>query len=272
MNMFQTSATRKVVPVAFAGLFALAVLLLNSDIASAAQCRTGNNGFVPLECFDQSPKLEQVYTQSDDLGKFMNSIFVGAISLGAILAVLRLAWAGFRYMASDLPGVKGNSKEIIGDTLLGLLLLLSIWLILNQINPQLLNLKVNLSSAPPPPTIQFATGNEYEGAVFPAPPPAQPPPPLPTPPSILNPPISSEQIPTSATCTALTVETPFTRCGVTAINAAANDGRIAGNPICGNVSVGNNIEVICGWNFTAKQCETTFVNGSPLANCGLLRR
>lgn len=99
----------------------------------------GAGGFVPLECFRGSRRLADAYN-TPELGPFINKVFVGMISLGAILAVLRLAWAGFVYMSSDLPGAKGNAKEIISDTLLGLFLLLSIWLILYQINPQILNL------------------------------------------------------------------------------------------------------------------------------------
>lgn len=107
---------------------------------------TGAGGFVPLESFEGSGKLTDAY-KTEELGPFMNKVFVGAISLGAILAVLRLAWAGFSYMSSDLWSTKEKSKEIIQDTLLGLFLLLAIWLILRQINPQILDLRV---TAQPP--------------------------------------------------------------------------------------------------------------------------
>ncbi len=105
----------------------------------------GVGGFVPLECFQGSRKLTGAY-YTDDLGPFMNKVFVGAISLGAILAVLRLAWAGFVYMSSDLWTSKDHAKEIIRETLLGLFLLLGIWLILYQINPDILKLRVGSST------------------------------------------------------------------------------------------------------------------------------
>ena len=108
----------------------------------------GAGGFVPLECFEGSTKLSDAYnTPPGELGPFLNKIFVGAISLGAILAVLRLAWAGFQYMASDLWSKKEDAKEIIKDTLLGLFLLISVYLILKQINPQILDLKVTTEPA-----------------------------------------------------------------------------------------------------------------------------
>lgn len=107
-------------------------------------CATG--GFVPLENFSGSPRLSDAY-RAGELKDFLNKIFVGAIALGALLAVLRLAWAGFEYLASDLWSTKEHAKEIIRETLLGLFLLLAIWVILNQINPQILELKLNVGSS-----------------------------------------------------------------------------------------------------------------------------
>ena len=98
------------------------------------------SGFVPLADFSGSSRLRDAYADDSSLKDFMNKLFVGAISLGAILAVLRLAWAGFVYMGTDMWGKKEHAKEIIQDTLLGLFLLLAIWLILKQINPDILNL------------------------------------------------------------------------------------------------------------------------------------
>jgi len=90
---------------------------------------------------EQSPFLARLFDPNTvSLAQFFNTLFKTAIVVGAMLAVLRLGYAGFIYMTSDLPGMKGDAKGIIGQTVLGLLLLLSVWLILNQINPQILNL------------------------------------------------------------------------------------------------------------------------------------
>ena len=90
-----------------------------------------------------SGQLGQLYSgQLGDLSGFINKLFKFAISLGAIGAVLRLAYAGYLYMGqSDMWSQKGAAKEIIKDVTLGLLLLLSIYLILFQINPDILTLK-----------------------------------------------------------------------------------------------------------------------------------
>lgn len=118
------------------------ILIVSAGVARAADCPGAAGGFVPLECFQDSAKLRDAY-QTQELGPFMQKVFVGAISLGAILAVLRLAWAGFVYMSSDLWTTKERAREIIKDTFLGLFLLIAIYIILKQINPQILDLKIN---------------------------------------------------------------------------------------------------------------------------------
>ena len=85
--------------------------------------------------------LQSVYN-SGNLAQYVNTLFTVALSVGAILAVLRIAYAGYLYMATDMWSTKGKAKEILGDVTLGLLLLLSIYLILNQINPEILKLDV----------------------------------------------------------------------------------------------------------------------------------
>ena len=98
-------------------------------------------GFVPLTDTSQSPMLSGVYN-SGDLAGYVNALFTTALSVGAILAVLRIAYAGYEYMTTDAWGSKQHAKEVLGDVVLGLLLLLSIYLILNQINPNLLKLDI----------------------------------------------------------------------------------------------------------------------------------
>ncbi len=99
-------------------------------------------GFVPLADSSQSPMLQAAYGTSGSLGAYVNTLFKIALSVGAILAVMRIAYAGYLYMGTDMWGNKQHAKEVLGDVTLGLLLLLSIFLILRQINPQLLNLSV----------------------------------------------------------------------------------------------------------------------------------
>ena len=99
--------------------------------------------FVPLAPgVEQSSKLSGLYS-SGDLVTFINRLFVFSLTVGAIIAVVRIMIAGYLYMGhGDMWSSLNRAKEILTDVVFGLLLLLAIYLILFQINPNLLNLDV----------------------------------------------------------------------------------------------------------------------------------
>lgn len=119
--------------------------------------------FVPLAPMDaqQGSKLSGIYT-SGDLSTYISKMFVFALSIGAIIAVVRLMWAGYLYMGADIIGNKGKAKEIFSNVIIGLLLLLAIWLILMKINPQLLNISVLGSIKGAPSTGQQVPANTQQ--------------------------------------------------------------------------------------------------------------
>lgn len=118
--------------------------------------------FVQLADTTQSPLLNQAY-QSNGLANFVNSLFKIAISVGAILAVLQITYAGFLYMSTEAFGEKSHAKEVIGNAVLGLLLLLSVYLILYQINPNLVSLKFLEGITPTNTTQTSSTGQSSAG-------------------------------------------------------------------------------------------------------------
>jgi len=93
--------------------------------------------FVPLAEY-KGTKLEGLY--SGDLSVFLNTLFITFLFAGAALAVLRVFAAGFMNMGSDFWQNKLKVKEMIQNAIIGLLLLASAWLILYQINPNILKL------------------------------------------------------------------------------------------------------------------------------------
>lgn len=77
---------------------------------------------------------------STSLASMLNVAFMVAINVGAILAMLRIMWAGWLYMGSaDMWSNKHHAKEVFQNAIIGLLVLLAVYLILYQINPQILN-------------------------------------------------------------------------------------------------------------------------------------
>lgn len=108
-----------------------------------------NGTFVGLQCYPESGKFASLYRDTDSLSGYLNMLFKIAISVGAILAVMRLAYAGYLYMGGDMWGNKQRAREMIQDVFIGLLLLLSIWVILNQINPNILSLSITTPAFKP---------------------------------------------------------------------------------------------------------------------------
>jgi hypothetical protein len=107
----------------------------------------GAQQFVPLTGGDLSkvelaPFMTKAFQDDASLATFVNVMFKAAIGIGAMLAVLQLARAGFLYMGSDMWHKKTEAKHLMTDAIVGLLILMAVWLVLNQINPQLLNLDV----------------------------------------------------------------------------------------------------------------------------------
>ena len=126
----------------FLGAVLMIGIMCSLPHASFAQATTQTPTFVPLASYAKSAQFNAVI-QSGSLPEYINNVFKIVLSVGAILAVLRIAYAGYMYMgAADMWGNKQHAREILGDAIIGLLLLFSIYLILNLIDPNLLNLNI----------------------------------------------------------------------------------------------------------------------------------
>jgi hypothetical protein len=67
------------------------------------------------------------------------------IGLCAIVLVLRLMFEGYQYMVTDVPFLKASAKAGFVTALMGLLLALTSYIILNTINPKLVSENINIS-------------------------------------------------------------------------------------------------------------------------------
>ncbi len=84
------------------------------------------------------PGLREV-TGNEGVAKFLEKLFIIMISLAGVLAVLSLIFAGFQYITTGVFSVKTDAKDRILNSILGLLLALGAFVILNTINPDLVN-------------------------------------------------------------------------------------------------------------------------------------
>ena len=85
-------------------------------------------------------------TGGGSFSDYVDFLYGLSIAIAALLAVIKIIVAGVKYMMSSLPGTKGNAKSEIQGALLGLLLILGAYLILNTINPALTKTTVNFQS------------------------------------------------------------------------------------------------------------------------------
>lgn len=89
-------------------------------------------------------------------GAFVSNFYDFALMIGGVLAFGAIIYGGVKYMASaGNPSSQSDAKEWIESALLGLLLLVGAYFILDVINPQLLNLALPKLA---PLNIQVSTG------------------------------------------------------------------------------------------------------------------
>lgn len=110
---------------------------------------------VPLP--DATGELKNINVSGNNaLGQYLNTIIRLIIGLAAVLAVVKIVIAGIQYITSELPGVKGEAKGSIMNAIIGLLVALGAWVIINTVNPAALNTNVQIAQT----TIQFESEEE----------------------------------------------------------------------------------------------------------------
>jgi hypothetical protein len=95
----------------------------------------GNIQYTPLE------PIPGINTSSTDVPKFLQAMYGILISLGGVVAVGLIVWGGIVYMTSEIADKKTSARKRIQGAFWGLLLLISSYLAINTINPQLLEFR-----------------------------------------------------------------------------------------------------------------------------------
>lgn len=99
--------------------------------------------FVPLEpeFFEKLGGQETI--DKNDTSIFFNNIFRFGIYIASFLATIMIAAGGIQYMSTDAVTGKTEGREKVTYAVMGLLLILFSWILLSQINPDLLNLSLS---------------------------------------------------------------------------------------------------------------------------------
>lgn len=108
-------------------------------------CTNGSCTYVPLEPL---PFLPNKYgPESGSIGNYIGQGFKLLIGAGAVIAVAIIVLGALTYMFSDVAGNKKNALERIRNGMWGVVILLSSYLILFTINPELVTFNLNLTPA-----------------------------------------------------------------------------------------------------------------------------
>lgn len=81
-------------------------------------------------------------TQVRNLGQYLQVIYVWAVRIAAILAVVVIMVGGLLWLTSAGADRLGKAKELIGNAVIGLLIAVGSYLILQTINPDLVRLSL----------------------------------------------------------------------------------------------------------------------------------
>lgn len=126
----------------FSSILAFVVLSLGVG-ALVAQAQQAYTPLAPLPGTVTSAGTTDIVTYLSGAIKLL-------IALGAALAVLFAIIGGTQYVAASInPSAKSDAKERVAGALLGLAIILSSYLLLNTINPELVNVSFKLEPVTP---------------------------------------------------------------------------------------------------------------------------
>jgi type IV secretory pathway VirB2 component (pilin) len=102
-----------------------------------------------LVCIDTNPDPTKIDKDcaSGGIGGYFNTFFQVVIGLAAVLAVVMIIIEGIKYMGSDSVFAKSEGKSGLVSALLGLVIALGAYALLNTISPRLVNSSLTVDPA-----------------------------------------------------------------------------------------------------------------------------
>ncbi len=121
-------------------LLAVVLIIIASPFFAFAQTQTTNPTVNPC-------KLSSVQGSPDRIGslpKCVNQIYVWSLGVGVLLALLMMVLGGYYLMtAAGNAEQAAKGKEYITGALIGVTILFAAYLLLNEINPDLVNFNLD---------------------------------------------------------------------------------------------------------------------------------
>jgi cytochrome bd-type quinol oxidase subunit 1 len=116
------------------------MILLFSFLWGLALFLGAEEALAELPDYTPLVNLPGIQEGSTSIPAFINRVYIFTIVIGALLGVVKIALAGAKYSMGDVITNKEEAKKDIMGVLLGLVVLLAPWIVLNTIYPGLLNL------------------------------------------------------------------------------------------------------------------------------------
>lgn len=117
---------------------------------------SAKTGYVSLSGINE---IDEAST-SKTLDGMVALFFSWGIGIAVVLSILYIVFGAIQYMTTDAIGQKSEGKQKITSAIIGLILALSSWLILHEINPKLVEIKFDLS------TLSSGGGEIFGGGSF----------------------------------------------------------------------------------------------------------
>lgn len=95
----------------------------------------GKKTYVPLSVI---PGLTDSENSTVTMKPFLQLLFKWGIAIAVLLSIVMITFGGFQYMTTDAAFDKSEGKSKINAAIIGLLLALSAWLILQTVDPRIL--------------------------------------------------------------------------------------------------------------------------------------
>ena len=160
----------------------LAPIVVINPVAPSVNTKTTYTPLVKLPGVPETIDTQKSDTNPCPFGNYLNILIKLFLGICGVLAVIMIVMGGIEYMTSELISSKEAGKESIRNALLGLLLALGAYLILNTINPDLLNVCLNnlpketitidpekiVGDTPPPAGGKICNGEYKTGDIWPA--------------------------------------------------------------------------------------------------------
>lgn len=141
-------------------IFIIGIIISSGSLALIASAQ--DNTYTVLAPL---PGIGDTDSRTTTLKDYVPALFKLAIGLSAVAAVVMIVIGGFQYMTSDALKGKESGRERVKNAVIGLVLVITAYLILWTINPKLLELNLSID---PVSTVGGQTGTDGTGPANPS--------------------------------------------------------------------------------------------------------